>query len=163
MDVRVVLQRKLSAEELMLLNCGGGEDSWESLGLQGDPTSLSERRWVLGVHWKDWCCNWDSSIGKDTDARKDWRLEEKAGWEGWMMTEDEMVGWHHWLNGHEVEQGLGDGDGHGVLQSMGSQRVGYDWKAQLGWGHMAKLVEWVLTNGPSGKSLELFLSYQNFS
>ena len=38
MDVRVGLRRKLSAEELMLLNCGVGEDSWESLGLQGDPT-----------------------------------------------------------------------------------------------------------------------------
>ena len=39
MDVRVGLWRKLSAEELMLLNCGVGEDSWESLGLQGDPTN----------------------------------------------------------------------------------------------------------------------------
>ena len=39
MDVRVGLWRRLSAEELMLLNCGVGEDSWESLGLQGDPTS----------------------------------------------------------------------------------------------------------------------------
>ena len=39
MDVRVGLQRKLSAEELMLLNCGVGKDSWESLGLQGDPTN----------------------------------------------------------------------------------------------------------------------------
>ena len=38
-SVRVGLWRKLSAEELMLLNCGVGEDSWESLGLQGDPTS----------------------------------------------------------------------------------------------------------------------------
>ena len=38
----------------MLLNCGVGEDSWESLGLQGDPTSPSWRRSVLGVHWKDW-------------------------------------------------------------------------------------------------------------
>ena len=41
MDVRVGLWRKLSAEELALLNCGVGEDSWESLGLQGDPTSPS--------------------------------------------------------------------------------------------------------------------------
>ena len=41
MDVRVGLWRKLSAEELMLLKCGIGEDSWESLGLQGDPTSPS--------------------------------------------------------------------------------------------------------------------------
>ena len=39
MDVRVGLWRKLSSKELMLLNCGVGEDSWESLGLQGDPTS----------------------------------------------------------------------------------------------------------------------------
>ena len=37
-----------------------------------------------------------------------------------MKTEDEMVGWHHRLNGHELEQGLGDGDGYGVLQSMAS-------------------------------------------
>ena len=41
MDVKVGMWRKLSAEELMLLNCGVGEDSWESLGLQGDPTSPS--------------------------------------------------------------------------------------------------------------------------
>ena len=39
MDVKVGLWRKLSAEELMLLNCGIGEDSWKSLGLQEDPTS----------------------------------------------------------------------------------------------------------------------------
>ena len=44
------LWRKLSAKKLMLLNCGVGEDSWESLGLQGDPTSPSWRRSVLGVH-----------------------------------------------------------------------------------------------------------------
>ena len=41
MDVSVGLWRKLSAEQMMLLNCGAGEDSWESLGLQGDPTSPS--------------------------------------------------------------------------------------------------------------------------
>ena len=48
MDVRVGLWRKLSTEELMLLNCGVGEDSWESLGLQEDPTSPFWRRSVLG-------------------------------------------------------------------------------------------------------------------
>ena len=41
MDVKVGLWRKLSCKELMLLNCGVGEDSWESLGLHGDPTSRS--------------------------------------------------------------------------------------------------------------------------
>ena len=48
-------------------------------------------------------------IGKDPDAGKDWRWEEKG------MTEDEMVGWHHWLNGHEFESTLGVGDGQGGL------------------------------------------------
>ena len=99
--------RKLSSEELLLLNCGVGEDSRESLGLQGDPTSPSWRRSVLGVHWKDWCWSWNSNTlatwceelthWKDPDAGKDWRREEKG------MTEDEMVGWHHWLNGHEFQ------------------------------------------------------------
>ena len=58
-------------------------------------------------------------IGKDPDAGKDWRQEEKG------MTEDEMAGWHHQLDGHEFEQALGDGDGqeawraavHGVTKS----------------------------------------------
>ena len=44
-----------------------------------------------------------------TDAGKDWRQEEKG------MTEDEMVGWHHWLDGHKFEQALGIGDGQGRL------------------------------------------------
>ena len=61
MDVRVGLWRRLSAEELMLLNCGVGEDSWESLGLQGDPTSPFWRRSALGFLWKEWCWSWNSS------------------------------------------------------------------------------------------------------
>ena len=47
-------------------------------------------------------------IGKDPDAGKDWRQEEKE------MTEDEMVGWHHWLDRHEFEQALAVGDGQGT-------------------------------------------------
>ena len=61
MDVRVGLWRKLSAKELILLNCGLGEDSWESLGLQGDPTSPFWRRSALGFLWKEWCWSWNSS------------------------------------------------------------------------------------------------------
>ena len=51
--------------------------------------------------------NW--LIGKDADAGKDWRQQEKG------MTEDEMVGWHHWLSGHEFEQAPGDSEGQGSL------------------------------------------------
>ena len=53
--MRVGLWRKLSAKELMLSNCGVEEDSWESLGLQGDPTSPFGRRSALGFLWKEWC------------------------------------------------------------------------------------------------------------
>ena len=48
-------------------------------------------------------------IGKDLDAGKDWRQEEKG------MTKDKMVAWHHWFNGHEFEQILGDGEGQRSL------------------------------------------------
>ena len=52
-------------------------------------------------------------IGKDLDAGKDWRQEEKGA------TEDEMVGWHHWLDGHEFEQTRGDSEViHGVAKSQ---------------------------------------------
>ena len=48
-------------------------------------------------------------IRKDPDAGKDWRQEEKG------MTEDKMVGWHHWLNGHEFDQAQGNGEEKGSL------------------------------------------------
>ena len=52
-------------------------------------------------------------LGKDPDARKDWGQEEKV------VTADEMVGWHHRLNGQEFEQALGDGEGQGGLVCCG--------------------------------------------
>ena len=48
-------------------------------------------------------------IGKDPDAGRDWGQEDKG------MTEDEMAGWHHRLDGHECEQALGAGEGQGNL------------------------------------------------
>ena len=61
------------------------------------------------VLWPPDSKNW--LTGKDPDAEKDWRQEEKG------TTEEEMVGWHHWLNEHEFEQALGDGEGQGSLVS----------------------------------------------
>ena len=99
MDVRVRLWRKLKAEELKLLNCGVGEYSWESLGLQGDPTSPFWRRSVLGVHWKDWCWSWNSntlatSCKELTHWKRLWCWEwlgaggegDNRGWDGWMAS-----------------------------------------------------------------------------
>ena len=61
-------------------------------------------------------------IGKDANPGKDWQREEKG------KTEDELVGWHHWLNGHEFEstQGWWRTGKLCMLQSMGSQRVVHD-------------------------------------
>ena len=79
----------------MLLHCHVGEDCWESLGLQGDPTSppKGNQSWIFigrtdaeaetPIFWPPDVKNW--LIGKNPDAGK-----------------DEMVGWHHWLNGHEL-------------------------------------------------------------
>ena len=62
-------------------------------------------------------------FGKDPDAGKDWKQEEKG------VTEDEMVGWHQWLNGHEFEQTPGGSGGQGSLAccSPWDHRVGRDW------------------------------------
>ena len=57
------------------------------------------------ILWPPDVKNW--LIGKDPDARKDWRQHEMG------TTEDEMVGWHHWLDGHEFEQAPGVADGQG--------------------------------------------------
>ena len=125
MEWRVGLWRRLSAEELMLLNCGVGEDSWDSLGLQGDPPSPFWRRSTLDffgrsdakaetpILWPPHVKSW--LMGKDPDADRDWGQEEKG------MTEDEMAGWHHRLHGHEFEWTRGVGDGQGSLACCSPQ------------------------------------------
>ena len=82
MDVRVELWRKLGAEELMLLNYGVGEDSWESLGLQGDQPWVffgrTDTKAETPVLWPPHAKSW--LIGKDSDAGRDWGQEER-GWQ----------------------------------------------------------------------------------
>ena len=133
MDVRVGAWRKLSAEELMLLNCGVGEDSWESLGLQGDPTSPFWRRSVLGVLRKDWCWSWNSntlatSCEELTYWKRLWCWEglgagekgDDKGWDGWIASPTQWT-WV-WVN-----SGSWWWPGRpGVLWFMGSQRVGHN-------------------------------------
>ena len=76
------------------------------------------------------------SLEKDSDAGED------CGQEKW-VTEDERVGWHHQLNGHEFEQALGDGEGQGSLaccSPLGSQRAGHNWVTEQLSDHNEDLV-----------------------
>ena len=125
MNVRVGLWRKLSSEELMLLNCGVGEDSScspldckeiQPIHSEGDqPWDLfgrNDAKAETPVLWPPHAKSW--LIGKDSAAGRDWGQEEKG------TTEDEMAGWHHRLNEHESEWTPGVGDGQGGLESCNS-------------------------------------------
>ena len=101
------------------------DQSWVFFG-RNDAKAETPVLWP--PHVKSWL------IGKDSDAGRDWGQEEK-----W-TTEDEMAGWHHWLDGCEFEwwtwvwvnSGSWWWTGRsGVLQFMGSQRVGHDWATEL--------------------------------
>ena len=139
MDVRVGLWRRLTAKELMLLNCGVGEDSWGSLGLQGDPTSPFWRS-ALGFLWKEWCWSWNSSTLATSCAElTHWKRPrcweglgaggegDDRGWDGWMAS---LIRWTWvWVNSRSWWW-----TGRpGVLRFMWSQRVRHDWATELNW------------------------------
>ena len=127
MVLEKTLQSSLDGKEIQLVNPKGNQ-CWIFIG-RTDAEVESRMLWPLDV--KSWL------IGKDPDAGKDRRQEEKG------MTEDEMVRWHHQLNGCEFEQTLEDGDGQGRLvccSPWGSQRVGQDWVTGQQWSSYIKKV-----------------------
>ena len=80
-------------------------------------SNQSIRKSVLNVHWKDWCWSWSSSAlatwyEEPTHWKRPWCWERCRRRRG---KQDEMVGWHHRLNGHGFEQALGDSEGQGIL------------------------------------------------
>ena len=91
------LQNPLDCKENKPVNPKGNQP-WIFTGIT-DTETEAPMLWPLDV--KSWL------IGKGPDAVKDWRQEEKG------TTEDETVGWHHQLSGHEFEQALRDGEGQG--------------------------------------------------
>ena len=133
----------------MLLNCGFGENSWESLGCKEiQPVHPKwDQSWVFigrtdveaenPILWqppdaKSWL------IWKDPDAGKDLGQEEK-----W-MTEDKMVGWHHRLNGQGFGWTPGVGDGQGGLACCGSWgRKESDMTEWLNWTRQIVLIPWI--------------------
>ena len=97
--LKKTLESPLNCKEIQPVN-PKGDQSWVFIG-------RTDAEVEIPIFWPPDVKN--SLIGKDHDAGQYWRQEEKG------MTEDEMVGWHHQLNGHEFEQALGVGDGQGSL------------------------------------------------
>ena len=91
------VESPLGSQEIKSVNPRGNQP-WLFIGRTGAEAEIPIL-WLPDV--KDWL------TGKDPDAGKDWGQKEKGA------TEDEMVGWHHWLNGHEFEQTPGDSEGQG--------------------------------------------------
>ena len=133
----------------MLSNCGPldckeiqpvhskGNQSWIFIG-------RTDAEAEAPILWPPDAKNWLTR--KDPDAGKDWRQKEMG------MTEDEMVGWHQRLDGHEFEEALGVGDDREVCcsQSMGWQRVRHDWATEL---------NWVSSSSKSLEDVMLYLCY----
>ena len=93
------LESPLDCKEIKPINPKGNQ-SWIFIGRTDAEAETS-------ILWPPDKKNW--LIGKEPDAGQDWRQVEKG------TTENEMVGWHHWLGEHEFEQALGVGDGQGTL------------------------------------------------
>ena len=98
-------------------------------------------------HVKSWL------IGKDSDAGRDWRQEEKG------TTEDEMAGWHHWLDGREFEWTPRVGDGQGGLACCDSWgRKESDTTEQLNWTELSNI--WVMLHYQRSRK-EIFKTLEN--
>ena len=98
-ELEKTLEGRLDCREIPPVHLKG-DQSWVFFG-RTDAKAETPILWPPDV--KSWL------IGKDPDAGRDWGQEEKG------TTEDEMAGWHHWLDGHEFEWTLGVGDGQGGM------------------------------------------------
>ena len=136
--------KKENAKESMPLNCGAGEDSWKSLGQQGDQTSQSQGRSTLNIHWKDWCWSWSSSIliiwcKQMTHWRSPWcwermRAGEEEGireWDSWTAS---LVQWTWQTPGDGEDREAWCTAVHGVTESqtwLGNWTAATDFKKEL--------------------------------
>ena len=101
-DAFWILKSPLDCKVIQLVHCEG-DQAWVFFG-RNDAKAETPTLWP--PHAKSWL------TGKDSNAGRDWGQEEKG------TTEDEMAGWHHWLDGRESEWILGNGDGQGGLRAV---------------------------------------------
>ena len=115
------LESPLDCKEIQPVH-SKGDQSWVFIGRTAAEAEIP-------ILWPPDVKKW--LIGKDPDAGRDWGQEEKG------VTEDEMAGCYHWLDGHEFELTLGvvwvNSGRPGMLWFMGSQIVGHDWVTELNW------------------------------
>ena len=118
MVLEKILKSPLDCKEIQPVH--SEDQSWVFIG-RTDAEAETPILWP--PHVKSWF------IGKDPDAGRDWGQEEKG------TTEDEMAGWHHWLDGRESEWTPGVCDGQGGLACCDSwgRKVGHDWATELNW------------------------------
>ena len=122
------LESPLDCKEIQQVH-SEGDQSWVFFG-RNDAKTETPVLWP--PHAKSWL------IGKDSDAGRDWGQEEKG------TTEDEMAGWHHWLDGRESEWTPGVGDGQGGLacwDSWGCKES--DTTKRLNWSEMIWIIKMV--------------------
>ena len=118
MVLEKILESPLDCKEIQPVH-SEGDQPW---GFFGRNDAKVETPIFLPLHVKSWL------FGKDSDAGRDWGQEEKG------TTEDEMAGWHHWLDGRESEWTPGVGDGQGGLAGCDSwDRKESDTTEQLIW------------------------------
>ena len=129
----------------MLSNYSAEEDSWESLGLQGDQTSQSWRKSVLNIHWKDWCWSWSSNTlatwcEELTHLKRPWCWERlkageggNRGWDSWMASSTQWK----WV-GANSRRWCRTGK-QSILLSMGSQRVEHHLATEQQYGSSVRL------------------------
>ena len=133
MELEKTLESPLFCKEIQLANSKGNQ-SWIFIG-RTDAEAETPIFWPPDV--KNWL------LGKDPDAGKDWRQEEKG------TTENEMAGWHHWLNGHEFEQDQGDDEGQRSLECCSP------------WGHKKSDVTNRLNNNNTFSLVEFDVTIHN--
>ena len=132
-----ILESPLDCKEIWPVHPKGNQ-SWIFIG-RTDAKAETPTLWPPDV--KNWL------LGKESDAGKDWRQEEKG------MTENEIAGWHHQLSGHEFEQTPGDGEEQGSLACCSpwrhkSQTWLSSWTARLqeAWGYVLMVVKWLTSS-----------------